>query len=48
MYPSLCSSRIGKLNTHEIKMHIDKTVKPIFQKARAASIYLRTGIEKAI
>ena len=47
-YPNLCSGRIGKLNTQEIKLHINKSIKPIFQRARAIPLHLRPGIEKAI
>ena len=47
-YPSLFSNRIGKLKNHLVKLHIDKSIRPVCQKRRPTPVHLRHGIEQAI
>ena len=47
-YPSLFTGKIGKLNGNPVCLTINKNIKPVRQRARAASFHLREGIEKTI
>ncbi len=46
-YPKLFN-RVGRLNTKQISLHIDRTVTPVAQPLRRVPFHLREAVEKKI
>ena len=47
-YKDLFTERIGKINTTQIKLFIDDSVKPVQQKHRRIPFHLRSKVEVEI
>ena len=47
-YPNVFSGKVGLLNTHQIKLHIDTRIKPVQQKLRPVPFHLRQPVEREI
>lgn len=48
LYPKLFSGKIGTLNTHEVKLHIDKSVRPVKHKLRPIPVYMQEAVAKEL
>ena len=47
-YPNVFSDKLGKLKNFELKLHIDKAVKPVIANPRNKPFHLRKAIEEQI
>lgn len=47
MYPELFQG-VGKLNTHQVKLHVNKTVEPVAQPLRRMPFNLRRKVEQKL
>ena len=46
-YPSLFND-LGKFKNHEVKLHIDSSVRPVVQKQRMIPYYLRERMQREL
>jgi hypothetical protein len=47
-YPNLFSGKTGVLKNYEVKLHIDESVRPVYQRLRPVPVHLQQAVESEL